>query len=604
MQGFLDIAGELLLLAREDGTVVNASASWESVLGHLPADLIGRSWRTLVHPDDVGAAGDASQFQARLRHASGSHRYFSGRQRRRDQAVYLAFAPFEATTGPASRQPGFIEHIVAQLPALMWTIDRKLVFTASAGAGLKALGISPGQVIGTSLFDYFGTRDPEFHPIACHRRALEGHSSTYELPWADSVWSTHLEPLVDENHRVVGAIGLALDVTAQKRVELELRTSQRLQSLGVLAGGIAHDFNNVLTMVLANVSLARRRARGDGVLEAILADVEQASQRASGLTGQLLTFSRGGAPLRKPAQLGPLVRSTAEFALRGGKSRCDVDIAPDLALAQVDEGQISQVLGNLMLNASEAMPDGGTVTVSARNRVLELDDVARLPPGRYIEIEVRDQGVGILPQHLERVFDPFFSTKERGSGLGLATAHGIVERHDGRIAVTSRPGEGTVVSVLLPASADGAGTNDGAGAGAETTGGAAPGRRARVLIMDDEPSIRVAASRLLVELGYDAEVAADGGAAITAYERAQAAAVPFDLVILDLVVPGGLGGVDTLRLLRELDPEVRAIVSSGYAADAVLAEHAARGFVGALPKPYRIERLAQLLEELLGGARR
>jgi len=388
-------------------------------------------------------------------------------------------------------------------------------------------------------------------------------------------------------------INFLSDITERRRVEEELLRTEKLRSIGVLAGGIAHDFNNILTGILANISLARRACPPGGPLAERLAEAETASLRARQLTQQLLTFSRGGAPVRKPLAPAAVVRESATLALRGRGSGLVVREAEQLWNIEADEGQLHQLINNLVLNASQAMAGAGTVMITADNiRVAGRTDLS-LAEGKYVAIAVADQGAGIAPDHLSRVFDPYFTTKEEGSGLGLAVCYSIAKNHGGTIAVRSEPGRGATFTVYLPAS------EVPLPPGGEVRAGIVRGR-GRVLVMDDEELVRNAAGAILTELGFEVALARDGREAIDEYRRAHREGAPYDVVIMDLTVPGGMGGRDAMAELIAYDPQATAIVSSGYHQDPVMANFRDHGFRDVIAKPYNAEELSRTLARVLG----
>jgi CheY-like chemotaxis protein len=364
--------------------------------------------------------------------------------------------------------------------------------------------------------------------------------------------------------------------------------------VGVLAGGIAHDFNNLLTAIGGNIGLAQFATNaGDNVrLARYLAEAERATLRARDLTQQLLTFARGGAPIRTEVDLGPVIRDAVTFALTGSRSRGCIDIASGLWMAYADAGQVSQVLHNLLLNADQAMPEAGTITISATNVNVADDSGLPLPPGAYVSVRVADHGGGIPSDMRERIFDPFFTTKQRGSGLGLASSFSIVKGHEGHIRLESELGKGSVFTVYLPAVPTAVAVREDEAPAASVL------RPMRILVMDDEGMVADMLAELLRQGGHMPTTTAHGEAALRAWLAATDDGTPFDLAILDLTVPGGMGGADTLRMLKAHDPKVRAIASSGYATDPILAEYAAHGFVGRLAKPYRFAEVLAVLAEV------
>ena len=394
---------------------------------------------------------------------------------------------------------------------------------------------------------------------------------------------------------VRGVVLAFRDVSAKRRIEEEMQQVERLRSVSLLAAGIAHDFNNLLASVLGNLSIARVYTKDDARTARRLAEAESATLRARDLTTQLLTFSTGGAPVLQTLVLGDVVRDAASFAVRGARVRCEIEIAPRLWPVLADPGQISQVVSNLVLNADQAMGDGGVIRVGARNMSLS-EAWGPLPPGRYVEVQVADDGPGIPSKDLPHIFDPFFTTKPQGSGLGLAVCFSVVQKHGGHIAVGTEGTGGTTFRVLLPAAAEIA-------APSRDDTDDTPYGTGRVLLMDDEAAIREMGESMLELLGYEVVVTRDGAEAVEAFRRAADEGHPFDAVILDLTVPGGVGGLEASVQLRELDPNVRVVVSSGYSQDPVVAEHGAHGFAAALAKPYDVSLMARVLHRVIAGGR-
>lgn len=408
------------------------------------------------------------------------------------------------------------------------------------------------------------------------------------------VLSFSASALRDRSGQPAGIVCVARDITDKKTMEDERLRSQKLESLGVLAGGIAHDFNNLLTGILGYISLARKLSKQDDVAQR-LAEAEKASLWAKDLTKQLLAFSRGGAPVKKTASIGALIRDSAEFALRGARNRAEFHIPGDLWPVDVDEGQIRQVIHNLVLNADEAMPQGGIVEVRCENTIVGAGDDIPLEKGKYVRLSIKDQGTGIQKEHLQKIFDPYFTTKQKGSGLGLATAYSIIKNHGGYITVESAPGAGTVFHLYFAAS-----PQEKRHAEKQQTGGPVAGK-GRVLLMDDEELVRNVAAEMLRHFGYAIEVANDGHEAVNKYKAARESRVPFDVVILDLTVPGGMGGKETVQRLHEIDPHVKAIASSGYSQDTVMSEYEKHGFAGVVPKPYKIGELSEAVQKAMNA---
>jgi PAS domain S-box-containing protein len=382
-----------------------------------------------------------------------------------------------------------------------------------------------------------------------------------------------------------------VDLSERKRSEEERLKLDKLESLGVLAGGIAHDFNNLLTAILGNISLAHLETELEEV-QGRLQDAEKACRQAHGLARQLLTFAKGGKPIKKPQKVADLLQESTSLALCGSRSRCEFALAENLWPVEVDSGQIQQVIGNLLINADQAMPAGGVITLGTENVWLRNGDAGSLPPGKYVKITVADQGVGISPENLPKIFDPYFTTKDTGSGLGLATVYAIIKNHTGSIQVESRPGLGTTFTIFLPA------TEEDNLANSQAPLLPANGK-GRILVMDDEESIRYLLDKILSRIGYEASFARDGFEAVEAYTKAKESGQSFSAVICDLTIRGGMGGREAIRELLAIDPQVKAIVSSGYSDDPAMADYQKYGFRGVIAKPYKIIELSYVLQEVI-----
>ena len=389
------------------------------------------------------------------------------------------------------------------------------------------------------------------------------------------------------------------DISERKKIESDRLTTSKLESLGTLAGGIAHDLNNILTVISGNIGLAQIEAAPDsGGLLGYLSKAGQAAQHAAHLSSQLLTFSKGGTPLKKVVSIGELLEHSAEFSLYGSNLRADFDIAVDLWKAEVDAGQIEQVVNALVLNARDAMPHGGTVRIRARNVVFDKPD-AILPEGHYIKITITDRGPGIPDEMRSRIFDPYFTTKPTGTGLGLAISYSIVRKHGGLLNLEDSSPDGSAFAFYLRASDRKVSPPE-----VRVTERAFHFNHQRVLVMDDEAAIRELTSQLLGTLGYEVTAVPDGLEAVRLYERALRRGEQFQAVILDATVRGGMGGLATIDRLRSMDPKVNAIICSGYSDEAALSEFLAYGFRGALPKPFTRSELADALQRTFEVASR
>ncbi|MDB4882322.1 MAG: hypothetical protein JWL95_1088 [Gemmatimonadetes bacterium] len=407
---------------------------------------------------------------------------------------------------------------------------------------------------------------------------------------SDVTYEVRLLPFVD-----VDIIGIVRDVTEHKQSERDRLILGKLESTGILAGGIAHDFNNLLTSILLNADMAILPETPPDELAEYLTTIRNGVLAARVLTQQLITFARGGTDVRTRVVLTALLHESVPIVLSGSNLRGDLRIADDLWPTDVDAGQIGQVIRNLVLNAREAMPDGGIISLRADNVTLVDANAVGLPPGRYVRLSVADQGHGIRADTIPRIFDPYFSTKmrgpQKGMGLGLTICHSVVQKHGGAITLESTLGVGTTFTVHLPACDE---APDPPALHATRIGTI---RRGRILVMDDEPMVLAAFTSVLKQLGYDVGLAPDGRVAVDAYVEAARDGESFDAVILDLTVKGEMGGKDAVRELHAFDPSVRAIVTSGYTDDDVMRQYEQFGFMGCLAKPFDRDAL----RDVLGG---
>jgi PAS domain S-box-containing protein len=404
-------------------------------------------------------------------------------------------------------------------------------------------------------------------------------------------------PIRDNKNEVAGVVLVFRDVTERQRNEVERRKAETLEQLGLLAGGIAHDFNNLLTAIIGNISLASLLLPVDDEMATRLNDAKNASMRARDLAQQLLTFARGGAPIKKTASIGKLIQDTVNFSLRGSHNRSEFAFGADLWPAEIDPGQISQVIANLVVNADQAMPNSGALRVSCENLRYNSNTTPNIPdlaPGDYIRISIRDQGVGIPEQYLKRIFDPYFTTKPKGNGLGLATTYSIIKNHNGLITVESEVHVGSTFTLYLPASVhDELPAEQPRPITDKITG------TGRVLVVDDEEAIRALVEFTLSRLGYQVTQAATALEGINFYRQHIEGGERFDAVILDLTLPGGMGGKEALKKLIEIDPTVNAIVSSGYATDATMSRYQDFGFRGVIAKPYEAAELGKIVHDVI-----
>ncbi|MEW6380884.1 MAG: PAS domain S-box protein [bacterium] len=461
-------------------------------------------------------------------------------------------------------------------------------------------GYSLGELLGKPFADLLAPECREMI-IQRHRLRLQGLPvpSFYEaklLSKDGTIKDVEFSVGVIQYHGKPAVTACVRDITERKKMEKELLKVQKLESLGILAGGIAHDFNNLLAVTIGNLSLLELEISGyGGNASELLEAIKSASYQAKRLTQQLLTFARGGAPIRKVTSVSKVLNNAVSFALSGSQVTSELGIPDDLWRAEIDEGQISQALNNVIINAAQAMPEGGRIRVWAENVIVDPDISLPLKKGMYVKISIQDEGVGIPEEHLSRIFDPYFSTKQKGAGLGLAIAYSIIKKHEGYIKVESQVGVGTTFHIYLPA--------------LEAEAAIAKGIReekfrsgwGKVLVMDDQQMIRNMAGQMLTRLGYRVEFAANGEEAIDLYRKAKESEDAFVAVILDLTVPGGMGGKKAVQKLLEIDPDVRAIASSGYSDDPIMTEYRKYGFKGVVTKPYETKELSEVLYKVIRG---
>lgn len=424
---------------------------------------------------------------------------------------------------------------------------------------------------------------------------LANHTALIRKDGLEIIIADSAAPIRDRDSNVVGIVLVFRDVTAQYRMEQEMQKLEKVETLGLLAGGIAHDFNNLLTSIMGNASLVKMQVGTEHESFARLTDVEQATKRAEDLTQQLLTFAKGGAPIRKIASIAEIAKEACSFALSGSTTRCMYDIPITLWSTEIDRGQMNQVFNNLIINAAQAMPQGGLIHISFENVRVKENEIPSLEAGDYIKIQIKDEGPGIPKEVIPRIFEPYFTTKPTGNGLGLPTVLSIVKRHEGHVLVDSIIGKGTNFTIFIPACKDAFCSEQ------EVTMGIQAGH-GRILIMDDEPLIRDVASAILKALGYEVGVAADGKEAIEIYVKAQKDGQPFNLVIMDLTIPGGMGGKEAVGKLLEIAPDAKVIVSSGYSMDPIMADYKKYGFSGVVVKPYNANEMSEMITKIMGEA--
>lgn len=409
-----------------------------------------------------------------------------------------------------------------------------------------------------------------------------------------ALFTTH--PVFDGAGKMIATIGVSIDISKRKEAEDELQKIAKLKSIGTLAGGIAHDFNNILTGIYGNISLARISLSSDHKSNEYLEKAEKSMNRAIKLTKQLLTFAKGGTPVKENVNLSNIIHETVEFDLSGSNVKPIFKETDELWNTEVDKWQMGQVFSNLTINANQASPDGGNLYITLENTVVKDQEFIGLKQGKYVKITVQDQGIGIDKKYLNKIFDPYFTTKQTGNGLGLATTYSIIQKHNGHIEIESELGKGTTFTIYLPAS-------DSPQIKTEKTDTITPlkttNRQAKVLIMDDEEIICAIASEMIKNIGFTAETVLDGENAIKYYRESLKKDEPFDIIIMDLTIPGGMGGKEAVKQILKINPKAKVIVSSGYSEDPIIANFANYGFSGVITKPYTILNLKEVLTEII-----
>ncbi len=540
--------------------------------------------------------------QARLEEAAESRQAVEAKNRQLEQEIRERQLAEQERQESESKYRLLAENVID----VIWTMDLNLKFTFASPSSESLSGYKDSEIVGMAL-DQLLTQDSM---DLCNKKLAEILSPEnlarqeypnfslpqLELRCKDGSRSVDIEVkgsfLKDSQGQPTGIMGVTRDITERKQLEEQFLQAQKMEAVGTLAGGIAHDFNNILMAILGNIGLAALDDKIGPRVQERLAQAEEACLRAQALSQQLLTFAKGGAPVKKLFSVAELLTQSTAFTCAGSPVRCETSFPEDLWSIEADPGQIGQVFQNLTINAIQAMPTGGTIKVWAENLTLETESNLPLNPGRYIKISVRDRGIGIPAEHLPRIFDPYFTTKQKGSGLGLASAYAILKKHHGHIAVESKPGMGTTVDIYLPAVEQ------------QVTPQPPEDRKllvgkGKILVMDDEDMVREVLGRMLTRLGYEAKFAGDGGETIEMFVQAQGSGDIFAAVILDLTIPGGMGGKETLARLLEIDPQVKAIVSSGYADDPIMADFQKDGFSGVIAKPYRISELGKILNQVI-----
>jgi len=495
----------------------------------------------------------------------------------------------------------FLNDVVENVPDMIFVKDAQdLRFVRFNKAGEQLLGYRRESLLGKNDYDLFPRQEAAFF-IKTDQEVL-ANKRPHDIPEekiltagkGERILHTKKITILDESGKPKYLLGISEDITERKQAEAALANLHKLESLGTLAGGIAHDFNNIISSIMGNLSMLQSDMKSGGESLELVEEAQQACETAKGLAQQLLTFAKGGSPVVKVMDLRPLLARAAGFATRGSKTRCVFELDENPLPVNVDKEQVAQVIQNLVLNAMQAMPEGKTIAIRAAPVTLGEGEHPPLAAGRYVQVEVEDQGTGIPQEHLPRVFDPYFSTKTKGRGLGLAMCYSIMSKHGGHISAASKPRSGAILTLLFPAVA----AED---IRPEPERPALIAGQGAILVMEDEALVAKTLKRMLARLGYRPESVENGQDALDAYRQAQEAGQPYAAVIMDLTIPGGMGGEEAMGKLLALDPKAKAIVSSGYSNDPIMAEYAAHGFSGVLGKPYRIEDVSAALRRVIGS---
>lgn len=608
-------ASDIIYTHDLNGNYTSANQAARRILGYSSEEILRLNYRDVVHPESLPAAEEnfrkkfvngieaTPPYEVLVRSKSGTPFWFEVTSRvMRDKGVPVGVHGSARDITDRKRAEEALKESEEKYRVLVENAN-EAIFVAQDGMlrfvnpqTVRLMGYSE-QELTSEPFVKFIHPDERAMVADRHVKRMQGEPipSVYSFRVIDKAGNTKWVEISAVSIVWEGrpaTLNFLVDITFRRKMEEELVKVQKLESLGILAGGIAHDFNNIMTTILGNISLARIRSHSRNEASKSLMAAEEGCIRAKALTQQLLTFSKGGAPVKKTMHISQLIRTSCEFALRGSNARCEFSILDDLWPVDVDEGQIGQVLHNLMINADHSMPQGGVIHVRAENIPVTAGYGLPLADGNYIRLTIKDQGIGIPAEILPRIFDPYFTTKYKGSGLGLAISYSIIANHGGFMTATSEPAKGTTLYLYLPASQSEVNPPD-------DLEDIVPTGAGRILVMDDEKSIRDLASEILCLLGYEAVVAEDGAQAIELYRSSKESSTPFDAVIFDLTVAGGAGGLEALEKLRQMDPDIKAIVSSGYSNDPIMSDYRKYGFGGVIVKPYTVKQLGAALRSLI-----
>ncbi|MDQ2866990.1 MAG: PAS domain S-box protein [Verrucomicrobiota bacterium] len=620
-----------MITVDEDGTIASMNPAAEKIFGCINNEMIGHKFTKLVPKAYFGGIESQARPIAweELAQRTGTTALAVGRTRKHatfpieislSEMIINGTKFYTAMIRDVTERKRFEQEIASEKESLAVTlrsIGDGVITTDVAGkviminnAAEALTGWKSQDAVGQPLKSVFNISIDLAAQARAQRSGYrnEAHSILLSLPEnatlvdrdnGERLIEQVASPIRDNKNEVAGVVLVFRDITERHRNESERRKAEALEQLGLLAGGIAHDFNNLLTAIIGNISLASLFLPTTDEMATRLNDAKNASMRARDLAQQLLTFARGGAPIKKTASIGKLIQDTVSFSLRGSHSRSEFTFGSDLRPAEIDPGQISQVVANLVVNADQAMPNGGTLRVNCENYSHHSTSplIPDLMPGEYVRIAIKDEGMGIPDQYLKRIFDPYFTTKAKGNGLGLATTYSIIKNHNGLITVESEMHVGSTFTIYLPASQPAEVAEEKPRASLASINGTG-----RVLIVDDEEAIRALVEFTLSHLGYEVSTAESALAGVELYKEHLDKNERFDVVILDLTLPGGMGGKEALKRLIEIDPTVNAIVSSGYAMDATMSRYEDFGFRGVIAKPYEAAELGRIVHDVIASS--
>jgi len=604
---------------------LNYNSRWAEMLGYTLEELTPEisTWKNILHPDEKEQVlekiidhldGKTPVYQSihRLRSKAGEWIWVldAGRVYKHDASgnplkavgIHLDITRRKQAEEALVKERALLLLLINSIPDLIFYKNDEGMYLGCNKAFEEFTGKTEQEIVNKTDLDLFPPDIADFFREQDRNMLSNGKSQRNDewgtYPNGRKVLLDTLKiPFVGTKNEILGLIGVSRDVTHKKKMEDELLKIEKLESVGVLAGGIAHDFNNILTAVLGNIELANHSIKGkDRVGSELLEEASKATRRAVKLTRQLLTFARGDELVRDATDLSVLIRETAEFVLHGSNVVCGYDFQEKLWMADADSGQISQVIQNVVINAKHAMKDGGTITIQCRN-VEELVDTSQESShtGGFVKIVIADTGSGITKEYLDKIFDPYFTTKQKGSGLGLAISYSIVIKHQGVMTVQSAVDKGTSFTIFLPATQETSEAIQNFNVVEEMGGHAA-----RILLMDDDEVVRDVVGIQLTTLGHEAEMAVNGEEAIQKYKTSLLEGKPFDIVIVDLTVPAGMGGEETAKHILKINETAKIVVVSGYSNDPIMIDFEKYGFSATVTKPFGLLELDSMIKKILG----